>query len=226
MNLVQIFEFALIWIYTENSKVNWRPMGRFLPRPSCTVPSWPACTVPGVAHMTSDGAWSRGGGVRPDSGVGRRRGGSGTATRATRWGSNTIGALPEESGSPEKALGGVDDGEGGGRRRRAIGEVCAEKTEKGEAWWPASKKNQRCGAYWCGGGEARPGGAGGMARSDTRGRKRDRQRGFGPGYQDGRVRRGGFGPGERVRRGFGRVTPPDKRARHRPQSHWPESPTR
>jgi hypothetical protein len=51
MNPTQIFEFARIWIYSENRKnINQMSLSRIRARPSCTVLMRPACTTVSMAH--------------------------------------------------------------------------------------------------------------------------------------------------------------------------------
>jgi hypothetical protein len=77
-------------------------------------------------------------------------------------------------------------------------------------WWPASEKNWHCGTYRCGGGEARPGGAGGVAQTGNDGAGGVAQTGSDNavgvarsdmGLVGSGTGGGGFGPGKRARRG-------------------------
>jgi hypothetical protein len=124
MNLVQNFEFALIWIYTGNSKANRRPMGRIRrgPRPGPAWP-WPAERRSGRGHGrgltdAEEGGVAElmgedGGDWRRRSAAGRRRRGFWTAVAHGFEPWQRRGARTRRSEEAGKAL---DRGVGAGTR--------------------------------------------------------------------------------------------------------------
>jgi hypothetical protein len=104
----------------------WRS-GR--PAGGVTRPTW---------RQGSVGAWSRGGSGQSYSSICHRRGGSGTAARASRWGGGLVWGTSKRIDSPERALGG-----GGGSVEGLTGARLEERrvapvvrlVGTGASWW-------------------------------------------------------------------------------------------